>query len=367
MISNALPLAQYQANKRAIDEAVLRVMESGSYILGTEVSAFENAFAEYCQSRYGVGVANGTDALILALKAVGIGNFDEVIMVSHTALATAAAVLAAGAIPILVDVDPVHYTLDPLALEEALTAKTKAIIAVHLYGQVADMDGIRAFANLHNLSLIEDCAQAVGAIYKGNRVGSIADAACFSFYPTKNLGALGDGGMVVTADAEIAKNVRQLRQYGWDEHRQTTGIGVNSRLDEIQAAILAVKLQNIDDDNARRSALALRYSEGLAEIPVITPVTRPDSSHVFHLYVIDCDNRDGLKSHLESAGIGAGIHYPIPIHKQTGYSNKVTIPKEGLPVTERLAERILSLPLYPELGSEDVDYVIANIRSYYGQ
>jgi dTDP-4-amino-4,6-dideoxygalactose transaminase len=358
------PVAQYRAHKAAIDEAVRCVMESGKYIMDHEVVTFEHAFSQYCGCDHAVGVGNGTDALILALRACQIGSRAEVITVSHTAVATVAAVLAVSAAPVLVDVDAIYYTLDPAALEHALTERTKAIIAVHLYGQAADMETITDFARRHGLIVIEDCAQAVGGSYKGKRLGSFGDAACFSFYPTKNLGAIGDGGMVVTCNPDIAMRVRRLRQYGWDERRQTSDIGVNSRLDEIQAAILSAKLPSLDTDNNRRARLAARYADGLAGLPITVPRPRPGANHVFHRYVLACDHRDGLKSHLASAEIGSGIHYPLPVHRQDGYAQRVRLAGK-LTVTDRLAASILSLPMYPELQEEEVDRIIATIRSYY--
>jgi dTDP-4-amino-4,6-dideoxygalactose transaminase len=364
VISINFPLAQYRTHKGEIDAAISRVMESGTYILGDEVATFERAFAEYCQCDYAVGVGSGTDALILALRAFQIGAADEVITVSHTAIATVASVLAVGAVPVLVDVDPIYYTLDPAALELTLTERTRAIIVVHLYGQAADIKTITLFARSHGLIVIEDCAQAVGGSYKGKRLGSFGDAACFSFYPTKNLGAMGDGGMVVTSNPDIAMRVRRLRQYGWDERRQTHEIGVNSRLDEIQAAILSAKLPSLDTDNDRRGRLAARYADGLAGLPMTIPRTRPEGCHVFHLYVVACDDRDALKSHLAAAKVGSGIHYRLPVHRHDGYAQRVRLAGE-LAGTDRLAARILSLPMYPELRDEEVDCIIATIRSYY--
>jgi len=364
VIPFARPGAQYTSQRGAIDAAVSRVLNSGTYILGDEVGTFERAFAEYCQRDYAVAVGSGTDALILTLKALEIVSPAEVITVSHTAVATVAAVLAAGADPVLVDVDPIYYTLDPAALELALTERTRAIIAVHLYGQSADMEGIIVFARRHGLVLIEDCAQAAGGAYAGKPLGSFGDAACFSFFPTKNLGAIGDGGMVVTSDLNIAKRVRQLRQYGWDEHRRTEGIGVNSRLDEIQAAILSVKLPQLDTYNYRRATLAARYAEGLAELPITLPRIRPQARHVFHLYVIACEERNALRSHLAAAKIGSSIHYPQPIHVQDGYAQRVRLAGE-LTATNSLSKRVLSLPMYPELEGEEVDRITATIRSYY--
>jgi dTDP-4-amino-4,6-dideoxygalactose transaminase len=366
MISFALPAAQYRTHKGAIDAAVSRVLERGAYVLGDEVAKFERDFAQYCQCDHAVGVGSGTDALILALRAFGVGPSTEVITVSHTAVATVAAILAVGADPVLVDVDPVHYTLDPAGLEDAISERTKAIIAVHLYGQAADMDTINSIARRYGLVVIEDCAQAVGARYKGSRVGSLGDAGCFSFFPTKNLGAVGDGGMITTSSSDVAERVRRLRQYGWDENRRTRYIGVNSRLDEIQAAILAAKLPALDDDNARRAILAARYANGLKGLALDVPQVRPETSHVFHLYVVACDKRDNIKSHLLASGIGAGIHYPLPVHRHDGYAERVRTVNE-LAVTERLASRIISLPLYPELRDDEVDRIVAVIRSYHSR
>jgi dTDP-4-amino-4,6-dideoxygalactose transaminase len=245
-----------------------------------------------------------------------------------------------------------------------VSKRTKAILPVHLYGQAADMHAICAFAKRHDLVVIEDCAQATGGVSDGKRLGSFGDAACFSFFPTKNLGAIGDGGMVVTNNREAAERIRRLRQYGWDARRDTQDIGINSRLDEIQAAILAAKLPGLDANNARRAQLAARYSKGLAGLPPRLPETRPDSDHVYHLYVLLCDDRDALKSSLAAAGIGAGIHYPLPVHRQGGYAQRVRMAVE-LPVTNRLVECILSLPIYPELRDDEADRVIQAIHAHY--
>jgi dTDP-4-amino-4,6-dideoxygalactose transaminase len=361
----ASPLAQYQAHQSAIQVAISRVLESGNYILGGEVDAFERAFADYCGAAHAVGVGSGTDALILALKALDIGPGDEVIAVSHTALATAAAIVAVGATPVLVDIDPQFYTIDPARIEAAVGFRSKAIIAVHLYGQAADMDAIGVIAKRRGLRVVEDCAQAAGGRYHGRAVGSIGDIACFSFYPTKNLGAIGDGGMVVTADVALASRVRRLRQYGWDDARRTSETGLNSRLDPIQAAILGAKLPYLDGDNARRAAIATRYDQGLGNLPLSVPPKRPDTNHAYHLYVIACDDRDGLMAHLTGNKIGSAVHYPVPIHLEGGYAPRVVVEKGGLPVTMKFVDRILSLPIYPELGDADVDRVIAAIRSFY--
>jgi dTDP-4-amino-4,6-dideoxygalactose transaminase len=362
----ASPLAQYRAHLKPIQTAITRVLDGGSYILGEEVETFEDTFADYCGVDHAVGVGSGTDALILALRALGIGPEDEVITVSHTAVATVAAVLACSATPVLIDVGATSYTINPALIEAAITPRTKAIIPVHLYGQPADMNEIITIGRLAGTPVVEDCAQAAGARYRGRRVGSFGDVACFSFYPTKNLGAVGDGGMVITDDADLAVRVRRLRQYGWDEARKTHEIGVNSRLDPVQAAILGVKLEHLDADNGRRAAIADRYGRGLAGLPLMLPSADREDLHVYHLYVVQCVERGRLMAHLTADGIGSAIHYPAPVHGQDGYAEKVAVAKSGLLVTDALAEKILSLPIYPELTDAEADRVIASIRRYYG-
>lgn len=365
MIHFASPLAQYRTHRDAIQSAIARVLESGTYILGAEVDAFERAFADFCGVTHAVGVGNGTDALILALRALDVGPGDEVVTVSHTAVATVAAVLATGATPVLVDVEPQFYTLDPTLIEEALTLRTKAILAVHLYGQAADMAPIMRVATARGLRVIEDCAQAAGSRYGGQRVGSIGDIGCFSFYPTKNLAAMGDGGMLVTSHADLAARVGRLRQYGWDNSRKTHEIGLNSRLDPLQAAILNAKLPRLETDNARRAAIAGHYQRSLAKLPLTLPGVRPHTGHAYHLYVVTCDDRDGLMSHLARHKIGSGIHYPLPVHRQKGYAERVRMPAGGLPVTDALVARILSLPLYPELSDADVDRIVGAVDGFF--
>lgn len=365
MILSANPSAQYRAHKTAVRKAIDRVLEGSIYILGPEVTNFERSFAEYCGVMHAVGVASGTDALTLTLRALEIGVGDEVITVSHTALATVAAVIASGATPVLVDIDPLHYTIDPAAIERALTKRTKAVIAVHLYGQAADLDAIRKVTKHHKLKLIEDCAQSTGGLYKGERLGSLGDVGTFSFFPTKNLGAIGDGGAVITNNTKLAERIARIRQYGWNAKRVTSEVGVNSRLDSIQAAILGAKLPGLDGDNERRIRLATYYDKGLRGLPVSAPAVRPECRHVFHLYVVACKDRDALRRRLMNDGIGVDIHYPVPAHKQDGYTERVRLPKAGLPVTERVVEEILTLPLYPELKRAVADQVIASIRSHY--
>ena len=256
-------------------------------------------------------------------------------------------------------------TLDPAALEAAVTPRSKAVIAVHLYGQAADLDPIGACVRRHGLALIEDCAQAVGGRYRGRRLGTVGDIGCFSFYPTKNLGAIGDGGMILTGERKIAARARRLRQYGWDDARQTHEAGLNSRLDPLQAAILRAKLPHLDSDNARRAAIAQRYQRGLDGLPVATAKERAGTEHVYHLYVIVCTQRDDLMAYLSDHQIGSAIHYPVPVHRQRGYAERAVLPPGGLPITERGCRQILSLPIYPELSDADVDRVIAAVRGFF--
>jgi dTDP-4-amino-4,6-dideoxygalactose transaminase len=360
----ASPAAQYRAHQADIKAAIARVLDSGFFVLGEEVESFERAFADYCGVAHGVGVGNGTDALELAMRALGVGPGDEVITVSHTAVATAAAVLACGATPVLVDIEDVYYTIDPSKIEAAITPRTKAIVPVHLYGQAADMDAVLALAQAHGLRVIEDCAQSTGGRYGTRRLGGMGDIACFSFYPTKNLGAVGDGGMVVTSDAELAARVRRLRQYGWDETRKTLELGRNSRLDPLQAAILAAKLPHLEADNARRAVIAARYQRGLSGTSFAVPAARANTTHVYHLYVVRCDDRSRVAAHLRAEQIGSAVHYAEPVHVQYGYAEKCVLPNQGLPVTRAVVDKILSLPMYPELSDAEVERVIASLRRY---
>lgn len=359
MILCAAPHAQYRRHRAAIDAAVARVLDGGQYMLGEEVQQFERAFAAYCDTEEAVGVNSGTDALLLTFKALGVGPGDEIITVSHTALATVAAVLACGATPVLVDVDETYWTMDPAQVERAVTPKTKAIVPVHLYGQAADIDALARIARDHNVPLIEDCAQATGGRYAGRRLGSFGHAACFSFYPTKNLGAIGDGGAIVTGDSALAARLRRLRQYGWDDYRTTAEPGLNSRLDVVQAAILGAKLPFLDEDNDRRRAIAARYDAALRESGLGLPAARDNSDHVYHLYVLTTADRDGIRDALAARGVQAGVHYPVPAHRHGGYKDRVRIPIGDLPVTNTLAATVLSLPMYPELTDAEVDQVLA--------
>jgi len=351
----------YLAQQQEINEAVRCVLESGWYILGREVAAFEEEFAAYCGVAGCVGVNSGTDALYLALRACDIGPGDEVITVAHTAVATVAAIRMAGATPRLVDIDPLRYTMSPAMLAEAITPATRAVIPVHLYGQPADMDAILAVAS--EQYIIEDCAQAHGARYKGKPVGSFGDLACYSFYPTKNLGALGDGGAVTSNDLALLERVRLAREYGWTpQERYVSHVeGINSRLDELQAAILRVRLRHLDADNVARRRLAQRYA-AMLPAHLQKPIEIQDSYHIFHLYVVQTSQRDQLRARLAEQGIGSGIHYPIPIHLQPAYAQNVRRPY-NLRVTEQAAREVLSLPMYPALREEQIDRVAAAITA----
>ncbi len=363
MILCSNPQAQYVAHKEKIDAAVSRVLAKGWYILGEETKAFEAEFASYIGVAHAIGVGSGTEALHVALAACAISNGDEVITVSHTAVATVAAIESAGASPVLVDIEPDFYTLDPAKLEAAITPRTKAIIPVHLYGQPANLDPILDIARRHGLRLIEDCAQSHGALYKGQRVGSFGDVACFSFYPTKNLGAIGDGGMVVTNDSELAERAFLLRQYGWADRYVSSMSGWNSRLDELQAAILRVKLPYLDNDNGERARLANVYADSLSGAGLGLPAQRQDTKHVYHLYVVRSARRDDLQSFLKDRGIGALVHYPLPIHLQPAYRNRLR-GSDKLQETELAAREVLSLPIYPELEESQLRKVINEVLSF---
>jgi dTDP-4-amino-4,6-dideoxygalactose transaminase len=358
---------QYAAIKPEIDAAVAAVLAGGSFILGENVSAFEKEFSDYCGVGYAVGVGSGTEALHVALLALGIGAGDEVITVPHTAVATVAAVELAGARAVLVDVDPQTMTMDTSSVEERITSRTKAILPVHLYGQTADLDPLLALARRRNVALIEDCAQAHGAEYRAKRAGSLGIVGCFSFYPTKNLGAYGDGGMIVTSDETVARRLRLFREYGW-EQRYVSSVrgGTNSRLDELQAALLRVKLRHLDEWTEARRARATEYNALLAGSGVLTPLEMEYALHVYHLYVIRSRRRDALRQYLRDHGVGTAIHYPVPVHLQPGYADL----GNGLgsfPVSEKLAGEILSLPMFPELTSPETQQTASLIRQFEAQ
>ncbi|MFZ2008070.1 MAG: DegT/DnrJ/EryC1/StrS family aminotransferase [Stellaceae bacterium] len=363
------PRAGYLEHKAEIDAAVARVLDSGWYILGREAEAFEARFAELIGVGHAIGCGNGTDALELALRACGIGSGDLVFTVSHTAVATVAAIEGAGATAVLIDIEEDGFCMDPAALEAALMAPPKgrsaAVMPVHLYGEPAAMVEIVALARARGLRVIEDCAQSHGALYQGITSGSIGDFGCFSFYPTKNLGAFGDAGAVVTGDAELAAAAREIREYGWRDRYVSAVAGINSRLDPIQAAILDAKLDALMADNARRQAVAARYDAGLNGLPLTLPRRRSGTTHVFHQYVVRTPKRDRLREHLRQAQIGTGIHYPLPVHLHPAYRGRVPTGPTGLCRSEAAARDILSLPMYPQLSSDAVDRVIGEIRRFF--
>jgi len=348
-----------------IQEALRRVVASGRFVLGREVEAFEAEWAAFVGTAGAVGVGNGLDALSLALRAMGVGPGDEVIVPGHTFVATWLAVSAVGARPVPVDVDPATYTLDPDRIEAAITERTRVVIPVHLYGQTASMDEIAAIARRHGLRVLEDAAQAHGARYRGRRAGSLGDAAAWSFYPSKNLGALGDAGAVTSDDAELLGRIRLLRNYGSRERYRHEVAGVNSRLDEIQAAILRVKLTRLDEWNGRRAAVAAAYLAGLRETALVMPQTAPDRDHVWHIFAVRARNREGLRQAMAGAGVETLVHYPTPPHLQNAFA-ELRIAEGSLPVTETIGRDEVSLPLGPQLAPEQVAQTIAIVRASVG-
>jgi dTDP-4-amino-4,6-dideoxygalactose transaminase len=370
IIKQSWPGGAYLARKAEIDAAVGRVLASGSYILGEEVHSLEEELAAFVGVAHAVGVASGTDAIELSLRALGIGTGDAVYTVSHTAVATVAAIERAGATAVLVDVDPETATLDPRRLDEALkrtptSPRPRAVVLVHLYGQPADVAGTLAVARRHSLSVVEDCAQSLGAKVAGRMTGGLAEIAAFSFYPTKNLGAFGDGGMVVTSDASLAASVRRLRTYGWDPRPISAVPGVCSRLDELQAAVLRVGLRALPGDNARRREIAKCYNRSLSGLELGLPVERQGTDAAYHQYVCLSARRDELRQWLDARGIETAVHYPVPVHLQPAFAGRVSCPGP-LTVTEKLAREVVSLPLHPWLGDADVARVVRQVRAFHG-
>jgi len=368
-IPQADPRAGYLEQRAAINAAIARVLDSGQYILGREAETFENRFAALIGVAHAIGCGSGTDALELAVRASGIGAGDLVFTVSHTAVATVAAIERAGATPVLIDIEKDGFNMDPEELERALKApppgRPAAVMPVHLYGEPAALDEIAGLARQHGLRLIEDCAQSHGATHRGRVTGSIGDFGCFSFYPTKNLGALGDAGALVTNDRELAVAAREIREYGWRDRYISAVPGINTRLDPVQAAILNIKLDVLAEDNERRQAIAARYDSGLAGLPLKLPQRRNAATHVYHQYVVRTANRDGLREHLRQAGIGTGIHYPLPVHLHPAYRGRIAAGPSGLCASRNVAREILSLPVYPQLVDEAVDRVIAEVRRFF--
>lgn len=354
---------RYHSIRKEIDEAVSRVLESGYFILGPELESFEKAFAEFLGVNYVVGCASGTEAIYLALAAVGVTKGDEVIVVAHTAVPTISAISMTGAEPVFVDIDPSTYVMDVSKVEAKITARTKAIVPVHLYGAMVDMEPLLKLGMQKGIPVIEDVAQGTGAVYKLKQAGSMGELGAFSFYPSKNLGAFGDGGAVSTNSKEKYEKLLKLRNYGQSKRYYHDEIGINSRLDEVQSAILSAQLPYLVEWNKRRREIAQMYTNGLADL-VITPKEPANSSHVYHLYVIQSNDRDGLQKYLAEKGIGTLIHYPVPAHMQKAYAYRGY--KQGdLPVTEAITKRILSLPMFPELTDEQVGYVIKEVRNFH--
>lgn len=356
---------QYNGIKRDIDQAIARVLNSSQFVLGEEVAAFEEEFAAFCQTKYAIGVNSGTSALHLALLAAGIGPGDEVITVPFTFVATVAAIIYTGARPVFVDIDPDSYTMDIDRIETAITSRTKAILPVHLYGQSVDMDPILRIVQSHGLTVIEDAAQAHGAEYKGHRVGGLGDLGCFSFYPGKNLGAYGEGGAVTTNNSEIAKRIRMLRDWGQDRKYHHLVKGYNYRMDGLQGAILRVKLRQIEEWTEARRTKAMIYDDLLSNLDIEIPHIKPFSNHVYHIYAIRVKRREKLREHLLRQGIHTGIHYPIPIHLLPAYSD-CGFTVGDFPICERVAEEVLSLPIYPELSDQAIADICSSIKDFQG-
>jgi dTDP-4-amino-4,6-dideoxygalactose transaminase len=354
---------QYHAIGKELDQAVHDVMESGQFILGPNVKALEDELAAYCQAPHGIGVASGTDALLLALEAIGLGAGDEVITTPFTFVATATMISRAGATPVFADIEPDTFNLDPDDVARRITARTKAIVVVHLYGHPADMESITTLAVRHGLRVIEDAAQAVGAEYRGRRVGSMGDVGCFSFFPTKNLGAAGDGGFVTVRDGELAERITMLRAHGQRQKYVHEVMGWSSRLDELQAAILRVKLRHLDDWTDARRAHAAAYRAALAGLPIELPTERPDCRAVYHQFTVRTSRRDELQSFLQRRGIATAIHYPVPVHEQPIYRD---LPGAGLPQSERASHEVLSLPLFAEMDKAELDQVTEGMRAFFG-
>ncbi|MBC24401.1 MAG: erythromycin biosynthesis sensory transduction protein eryC1 [Phycisphaerae bacterium] len=351
----------YLACQTDIDIAVARVSKSGWYLFGEEQENLENNFAQYCQTKYGIGVASGTDAVQIALSACRVGKGDDVLTTSNTCVPTIVGIEATGAKCIFVDIDPRTYTIDPDLIESRITPQTRAIVVVHLYGQCADMDPILEIARKNELIVVEDCAQAHGATYKGQKAGSLGDVAAFSFYPSKNLGAFGDAGMVITSDSDIACQAKKMRNYGQDGKYNHIIRGTNSRLDEIQAAVLNAKLRFLDSWNGRRQQVAKRYIEGLKNHSLELPYETEYGKHVWHLFVIRVPNRDEFRSDLVSKGVQTGVHYPSPVHLQPAYT-EYEAQKKYLTITGQQAGHLVSLPIFPELTDDEINHVIKSVR-----
>jgi dTDP-4-amino-4,6-dideoxygalactose transaminase len=357
---------EYQKHKKELNSAILNVVDSSKFVLGPEVEQFERNFAKFCDTKYCIGVDSGISALELGMRALGIGPGDEVITPVNSFIASSSAINFTGAKPVWVDCDPQTYNIDPNLIEKKITKKTKAIMPVHLYGQPADMDLILKIAKKYKISIIEDACQAHGAKYKGKMVGSLGDLAAFSFYPGKNLGAYGDGGAVTTNSKKLAEKISQMRNYGQKKKYEHVFLAWNRRLDSIQAAVLNVKLKYLVQNTKRRQKVAEQYNKLLKNLPLMLPKIADDVVSVYHLFVIQVDNRDKLLKHLEAAGIGAGIHYPIPIHLQKAYAY-LGFKTGDFPITEKAAKRIISLPISSSITDSEVRLVCKTIIQFFNQ
>ena len=356
--------AQHQELAEEIDDRIRDIFDSGSFILGPNVMELERRVADYHQVAYAVGLASGTDSLHLALRAAGVGAADEVITTPFTFFATVEAISYCGAVPVFVDIDPESFNLNVRQIEARLTAKTRAILPVHLFGHPAAMAELMAIAGTHDLMVIEDCAQSFGADIRGKKVGSFGTAACYSFYPSKNLSCYGDGGMVLTDAAAINERVRRLRNHGSTRTYYHDEIGYNSRLDEMQAAVLNVKMRRIDGYNDRRRAVAARYRERLGDLPLLLPVEQQGCRHVYHQFTLRSDRRDDLSAYLQGEGIAAVVYYPVPLHRQKALQG--VVPSAGeFPEAEKAAREVLSIPMYPELSEAAIDFICDKIRAFF--
>lgn len=364
----SIPLIDLQASYASISEELLRaaeeVLSSGHYINGPQVQAFEEELAQYLNVPYAVGVANGTDALMLTLDALGVGPGDEVITSPFTFFASAEVISRVGATPVFVDVNPDTYLIDTKCIERAITPRTKAIIPVHIFGQMADMDAVNDIAMRHGLHVVEDACQALGADYNGKQAGSLGTAGCFSFFPTKNLGGFGDGGIVVTHDAELARTIRMLRVHGSNPKYYHARVGYNSRLDELQASLLRVKLRRLNEWTDVRRQKVKQYEEGLSQLPITLPTELDYGKHAYHLYIIETDQREQLMAHLKEQGIDSGVYYPVPLHLQEVY-RPLEYSEGDLPHAEQASVRCMALPLFPELTQQDQQYIIDAVTQFF--
>ena len=362
MIVFANPNKQNQKYKKEIFKSIGQVFDSNNYILGKEVINLENNFAKFNKVKYGVGVANGTDSIEIALRSLDIGKNDEVITVSHTAPATISAIFAVGSKPVLLDVEDTFYTLNPDLIERSITKKTKCVILVHLYGLVGNIEKIKKICKKKSIFLIEDASQAHGSFFKNKRIGSFGDIGCLSLYPTKNLGGIGDAGMMITKSKKLFNKMKLLRQYGWNKNKLVTMPGRNSRLDEIQAAIINIKLKYLDSDNSKRRKIADYYFKNIVNKKFIKPSIRKNTLPVFHLFVLQCEERNKFINYMKKNNILCGIHYEIPTHKHPGFKNSKIIGK--LSVTNKICKKIVSIPIYPELSLRDVKYITGLINKF---